>query len=66
MSKLKLVWCRAMHDAIAYGGGDVYWCRKCLCRFPVPWVSARGKGANKPALVAIRSEVQTQPTHLAA
>jgi hypothetical protein len=38
MESLKTAWCRVMHHDIAYGGGDVYWCRKCLCRFPVPWV----------------------------
>ena len=41
MAKLKVLWCRVMHRNIAYGGGDVYWCRKCLSRFPVPWILAR-------------------------
>ena len=40
MSSIKAVWCRLTHNDIAYGGGRAYWCRKCLCRFPVPWLSA--------------------------
>jgi hypothetical protein len=43
MSKqeLKAGWCRMMHEDVAFGGGPHYWCRKCLCRFPVPWLTAQ-------------------------
>ena len=49
MSKqeLRTGWCRMMHDDVAFGGGPYYWCRKCLCRFSVPWLTAQG-GSVKP------------------
>src|ERR1041385_521923 len=37
MSKVKELWCRLLHDDIAYGGGGAYWCRRCFCKFQVPW-----------------------------
>jgi hypothetical protein len=43
MSKqeLRAGWCRMMHDDVAFGGGPYYWCRKCQCRFSVPWLTAQ-------------------------
>ncbi|HZS50308.1 MAG TPA: hypothetical protein VFA54_05570, partial [Bryobacterales bacterium] len=41
MPSLKSVWCRMTHRDVAYGGGEYYWCRRCLCRFPVPWKALR-------------------------
>ena len=55
MSKqeLKVVWCRMIHDDVAYGGGPDYWCRKCLCRFPVPWLSAQHGRAEQSSLAVV-------------
>jgi hypothetical protein len=67
MSRFKPVWCRAMHRDIAYGGGGVYWCRRCLCRFPVPWVPApNGKAQDRPTPAISRREFANQPVKAVA
>ncbi len=53
MPSLKSVWCRMAHRDVAYGGGEYYWCRRCLCRFPVPWKALREK--EGPQVVTIDS-----------
>lgn len=32
--------CKLFHNAVMYGGGGEYVCRRCGCRWPVPWVAA--------------------------
>jgi len=50
---LKRVWCVLIHHRskrnMAYPGGPFWWCRRCGCRFPVPWAdSGRDHGPDKP------------------
>ena len=68
MANLKIVWCRVMHRDVAYGGGDVYWCRRCSCRFPVPWapVSHRDGESGTIAMPVNATELPQQPVGTAA
>lgn len=66
MSNWKVTWCRLVHNDIAYGGGGVYWCRRCLCRFPVPWLAVReGRREAKvdapEAVAKLRPELSASP-----
>jgi hypothetical protein len=62
MSRLKIFWCRLAHNDIAYGGGEVYWCRRCLSRFSVPWTAesqadAEARDAAAGRELAVRGPV---------
>jgi hypothetical protein len=51
--KLRTVWCRTMHDDVAFSGGQEYWCRKCLCRFSVPWLSAQNGSVKESSRAVV-------------
>jgi hypothetical protein len=37
LEKLAYGWCRRTHRGVMYSGGDIYYCRTCLRKHPVPW-----------------------------
>lgn len=34
---MKRIICRIFHRTLMYAGGNYYECRRCFCRWPVPW-----------------------------